>query len=136
VEVVPLEAAAKYLDKTSLPHLLLDGRVGADVEEDVETDIEELILLPDEDIQLLQLRPGRDSIILIVSPPHLDVLAVHKIESLDLVFEDLNDGGSHFVFGEDFLKLLVVGEYVESGEDIYAKVDASLVIFAQRAAQD
>jgi hypothetical protein len=53
-----------------------------------------------------------------------------------LVFEDLNDGGSHFVFGEDFLKLLVVGEYVESGEDIYAKVDASLVIFPQRAAQD
>jgi hypothetical protein len=57
----------------------------ADVVEDVEAHKEQFVLLPDQHIEFFELRLGCDPIILVVAPPHLDVLAVEQVESLDLV---------------------------------------------------
>lgn len=97
MEIVPFQAATQYLHESSLPHLLLYIGVGTDVEEDIEADIEQFILFPDEDIKFLQLRTGSNPIILIVPPPHLDIFAIHEIEPLNLVLQHLDDGCSHLI---------------------------------------
>jgi hypothetical protein len=118
MKVVSLEAASEYLHQPSLSHLFFDGRVAADVEENVETDKKEFILFPDENIEFFKLRPGCDSVIFVVASPHLDVLAVEEIESLDLVLEDLHYCDAHFVLGQQFLELLVVAENVKNAQNV------------------
>jgi len=135
VEVVSLEAAGEDLDQSGLAHLLLDGRVVADVVEDVEADEEQLVLLPDQHVQLLQLRLRCDSIIFVVAPPHFDILAVKQVKALDLVLEHFYDGGAHFVLSEQILELLVIGQNVEHAEDVDGEVDVALVVFGERPAE-
>lgn len=118
MEVVALQTASEYLHQSSLAHLLLNGRVMADVVEDVETDEEQLILFPDEDVEFLELCLGGDPVVLVVAPPHFDVLAVEQVEALDLVLEDLDDGGPHFVLRQQILELLIVGQNVEHAQDV------------------
>lgn len=118
MKVVPLQAARQNLHKPHLLHLLLDRWVVTDVVEDVEAHEEQFVLLPDQHIEFFQLRLGCDPIILVVAPPHLDVLAVEQIESLDLVLQHFHDGGAHLVLGQQILELLVVGQYVEDAEDV------------------
>jgi hypothetical protein len=115
VKVVALEATGEYLYESCLTHLLLDEGVCTDVEEYIEAHVEKLILLPNEDVQFLELRTGSNAVVLIVATPHLDVLAVHEIEALDLVLEHLDDGGAHLVFRQHLLKLLVVRQDIEGG---------------------
>lgn len=136
MKVVPLQTPAEYLHEPRLAHLLLDVGVGADIDEDVEADVEKLVLLPDEDIEFFELGAGADAVGLIVAPPHLDVLAVEEVEALDLVLQDFDDGGADLVFGEQVLELRVVGEDVEDGEDVDAEVDVALVVLAEGAAED
>jgi hypothetical protein len=113
VEVVALQAARQDLHQTRLTHLFLNSRVVTDVVEDVETDEEELVLLPDEHVEFFELRFGRDAVVFVVAAPHLDILAVEQVEALDLVLEHFDDGCAHFVFGEQILELLVIGQDVE-----------------------
>lgn len=113
MEVVAFEAAGQDLYQSGFAHLFLDGRVVADVVEDVEADEEELVLLPDEHVELFELRFGRDAVVFVVATPHLDILAVEQVEALDLVLEHFDDGCAHFVFGEQILELLVIGQDVE-----------------------
>lgn len=53
MEIVALEAPNEDLHQTSFPHLLLDSRIRADVEEYIEADEEQFVLLPNEDVQNL-----------------------------------------------------------------------------------
>jgi hypothetical protein len=108
------------LHESSLPHFLLNGWISANVEQHIEADIEKLILLPDENIEFFELRPGCNTIIFIIFAPHFDVLTVHEVKPLDLVLQYFHDSRTHFVLCEYFLKLLVVGEDVEGGQDVYA----------------
>lgn len=136
MEVVALQTAGQYLDESCFPHLFFDRRVVADVVEDVETNEEQLVLLPDQHVQLLKLGLGSDPVVLVVAPPHLDVLAVQQVEPLDLVLQHLHDGGPHLVLGEQILKLLVVGQDVEHAEDVDGEVDVALVVLGEGPAED
>jgi len=99
VEVVPFKAANQNLDKSCLSHFLFDSRVGTDVEEDIEANKEELVLLPDEDVENFQLFLCAYSILLIIFPPHFDILAVEQVKTLNLIFKDIHDGDANFVLG-------------------------------------
>lgn len=120
MKVISFKTPTQNLYKSCFPHFLLDGWIGADVEKDIKADIEEFILFPDEYVEFFELRPGSDAIIFIIFAPHFDVLAVHEVKSLDLVLQYFHDGRPHFVLGEYFLKLLVVGQDVEGRQDVYA----------------
>jgi hypothetical protein len=136
VEVVPFKTADEDLDKTCLSHFFFNGRVRADVKKDVEADEEKLVLLPDQHVQYFELLFGADPVLLVVLAPHLDVLAVEEVEALDLVFEDVHDGDTHFVLGQQLLKLLVVAQDVKDAQYVDRQVDVSFVIFGQCSTED
>jgi len=135
VEVVPLEAPDKDLHQTRLPHFFLYGRTRADVEEDVETDKEQLVLLPDEHIEDLQFLLGVYPILLIVLPPHLDVLTIEQVKSLNLVLQDIDDGQTHLVLSEQLLKLLIVAENIKNAEDVHRQIYVALVVLGESTAK-
>ena len=118
MKIVPLKTPDQNLNQPRLPHLLLNGRVRADVEEDVEADEKEFILLPDKHIQDLQLFLGIDPILLIILPPHLDILTVQQIKSLNLVLQHIDNRQSHLILSQQLLKLLIVAQNVENTEDV------------------
>jgi hypothetical protein len=136
MKIVPLQTPTEYLDKPCLPHLLLNIGVSADIDEDIETNVEKFVLLPDENIEFFELGAGADAVSLIIAPPHFDILAVEEVESLDLVLQYFDDGGADLVFGEQILELRVVRKDVEDGEDVDAEVDVALVVLAEGTAED
>ena len=99
MKIVPFQAATQNLHKASFPHLLLNIGVGTDVKQHIEAHIEQFILFPDEHVKFLQLRTGSNPIILIISPPHFDILTIHEIEPLYLVLQHLYDRRSHLILG-------------------------------------
>jgi hypothetical protein len=46
MKVVPFQASNQNLYKSSFPHFFLDGRVGADIEQDIQAIEEQFILFP------------------------------------------------------------------------------------------
>ena len=136
MEVVALEAPDEHLHYAKFAHLFLNGGVAADVEKDVEADVEELVLLPDEHVEFFELGTGSDAVVLVIAAPHFDVLAVHQVEPLDLVLEHFHDRQAHLVLRQQVLELAVVGQYVKHGQDVDAQVDVAFVVFAQSATQD
>lgn len=108
MEIVPFQTSAQNLNDACFAHLFFDIWIFADVQKDVQGNVEQLILLPDENVEFFQLSLCCDLVLIVVFPPHLNVLAIEQIEPLDLVLEHVDDCLTHLLLGYVFLELTVV----------------------------
>jgi hypothetical protein len=136
VKIVSFQTSAQNLNDTCLAHLLFNIGILAYVEQDVQRDEKEFVLLPDENVELFQLRLCCDLIFLIVFSPHFDVFAVEQVEPLNLILQHINDSLSNLLFGDVFLKLSIVREDVEYTEQVNAEIDVPLMILREGTTED
>lgn len=135
MEVIPFEAASEDTDDAHLPHLLFDGGVLADVEQDQQAHEEQFVLFPDQDVKFLELGLGADLVLIVVLAPQLDVLRVQQVESLDLILQHIDHRFADLMLRHVLLELPIVGQDVEDREDGDVQVDALLVVLADCSAQ-
>lgn len=109
MKIISLETANKKLDNADLAHLFLCVWVIANIQQDIDTHKEKFILLPNEHIKLLELRLSSDSIFLLILPPGLNILTVHQVKTLYLVFDDIYHSLANHILGNYLLELNIVG---------------------------
>lgn len=98
VKVIPLQHSNQQLDDASLLHLLFDGRVLAQVHQNVQRHEKQLVLLTDQQVQLSQLDVRLGIGLPARRLPQLDVLAVADVEPIDLALQHIHAALSHLMF--------------------------------------
>ena len=135
MEVVPLQAPAQYLNDPRFSHLLLNVRVLAYVQQYVQRYEQQLVLLPYQNVQLLQLSFRCNLVFLIIPPPHLNVLAVQQVKPLNLVLHHIYHSFPNLLFSHVLLELSVVRQNVKHTQQVHAQVDIAFVVLGQCTTQ-